>query len=89
MNPRKPTQEEKGQLVQYLWLKNYVDPTETDKEEEQGLVENAAIAVFDHYITDGPGYSGKVMIVVWSGSPGLTQTFIWNREEIELCPNEM
>ncbi len=89
MNPRKPTQEEKEQLVQYLWLKNYVDPTDEDKKQEQDFVENAAIAVFDHYITDSPGYSGRVMIVVWRGSPGQTQTFIWNREEIEICPNEM
>ncbi len=89
MNPRNPTQDEKDQLVQYLWLKNYKDPTETDKEQEQDFVEKAAIAVFDHYTTDSPGYSGKVMVVVWAGSPSQTQTFIWHREEIELCENEI
>ncbi len=83
MNPRKPTQEEKDQLVQYLWLKNYVDPTDADKEEQQGFVENAAISVFDHYTTDSPGYQGKLMVVVWGGSPTLCQVYIWNREEIE------
>ena len=88
MNPRKPTEDEKDQLIQYLWLKNYTDPTDEDKKQEQDFVESAAIAVFDQYITDSPGYSGKIMIVVWAGGPGLTQTFIWNREEIAVCPNE-
>ena len=89
MNPRKPTDEEKEQLIQYLWMSNYVNPKEEDIAQQREFVDRTAIAVFDHYTTDSPGYSGKVMLVVWSGSPGLTQTFIWNREEIELCPNEM
>ncbi len=88
MNPRKPTEEEKEQLVQYLWLENYIDPTEEDKVQQREFVDRAAIAVFDHYTTDSPGYSGKVMVVVWPGSPGMTQTFTWNREEIGLCENE-
>ncbi len=88
MNPRKPTQEEKVQLTQYLLLKMYIDPTEADKEEEKGLVEDAAIAVFDHYTTDSPGYQGKLMVVVWRGSPSLCQVYIWNREEIEELPIE-
>ena len=88
MNPRKPTEAEKEELIAYNTKRSYKNPTEADKEDEQGFVENAAIAVFDHYITDSPGYSGKVMVVVWGGSPGLTETYIWNREEIELCENE-
>lgn len=88
MNPRIPTEAEKEQLVQFLLLREYQNPSGEDEKQERGFVEEAAIAVFDDYITDGPGYAGKVMIVVWSGSPGLTQTFIWHREEIELCTNE-
>ena len=89
MNPRKPTEEEKEQLVQYVILSQYRNPSDEEEQQERGFVEGAAIAVFDHYMTDSPGYAGKVMVVVWPGSPGQTQTFIWQREEIELCPNEM
>lgn len=90
MNPRKPTEEEKKELVIYILFKDYgkYSVSEEDKETIEGHVESAAIAVFDHYMTDSPGYAGKVMVVVWPGSPGMTQTFIWNREEIERCPNE-
>lgn len=88
MNPRKPTQEEKDQLIQYLWQNNYFDPTDEDKEWERDFVENAAIAVFDHYQTDSPGYVGKVMVVVWSAGPGMIEVFVWRkgmlaREEVD------
>lgn len=33
------------------------------------LIGNAAIGVADHYITDGPGYSGKVISIVWPAGP--------------------
>ena len=82
MNPRKPTQEEKDQLIQYLWQHNDVDPTDADREEAQDFVENAAIAVFDDYQTDSPGYVGKVMVVVWSGGPGITEVFVWREGKI-------
>ena len=88
MNPRKPTQEEKDQLIQYLWQNNYFDPTDADREQERDFVENAAIAVFDHYQTDSPGYVGKVMIVVWPAGPDTIEVFVWRkgklaREEVD------
>ena len=42
------------------------------------LLQDAAIAVFDNYITDCPGYAGKVMSVVWSGSPTFFDVFTWS-----------
>lgn len=89
MNLRKPTEEEKAQLIQYLFeQENIVKPTEEDKVDKAGLIDNSAIAVFDDYTTDSPGYQGKVMAVIWPGSPGLTETFIWHEGKIEHCPNE-
>ena len=38
----------------------------------------AYIAVFDDYITDAPGYSGKVMVVVWALSPRDYDVYIWD-----------
>jgi hypothetical protein len=82
MNPRKPTNEEKKELVTYILFdefgKSHV--SKEDKENVEGLVEQAAIAVFDDYITDSPGYAGKVMVVVWSGDPAYSDTYIWDRE---------
>ena len=42
------------------------------------MIENAAIAVFENYMSDGPGYAGKVMVVVWSGGPEFTDTYTWS-----------
>jgi hypothetical protein len=35
----------------------------------------ASIAVFDDYITGGPGFHGQVAVVVWDGSPSYATTF--------------
>ncbi len=88
MNPRKPTEEEKDKLVHYLWLHSYQDPLEEDKQEQHDFVERAAIVVFDHYITDCPGYAGKVMVVIWPAGPGYVEVFTWDNGQIERCPIE-
>ena len=77
MNPRKPTQEEKNELIKFLLTKDYSND-EGERENVEGYVENAAIAVFDNYVTGGPGYSGKVMVVVYDGGTNQTETYSWN-----------
>jgi len=34
---------------------------------------------YNHYLTDCPGYAGKVMSVVWSGSPSRFDLFTWDQ----------
>ena len=82
MNPRKPIKGEKKELVTYILYDEFgkSSVSREDKENVEGLVEQAAIAVFDDYITDSPGYAGKVMVVVWSGDPAYTDTYIWDRK---------
>ncbi len=36
------------------------------------------VAVFDNYITGGPGYAGPVIVVVWDVGPNCVTTF-WRR----------
>ena len=98
MNPRKPTEEEKKLLLEYIlrdedpemFDAGKVDPER--KEEIRGAIEESAIAVFDHYITDSVGYAGKVMVVVWPVTPGATQTYTWygagGKEYLALEPFE-
>ncbi len=45
-------------------------------------VRTAAVAVFDHYMTDCPGYAGKVMVVIWSGAPELHELFCWRENRL-------
>ena len=80
LQPRLPTHEEKDELWRYL-CRDYSfkaqDLADTEAGQLKGCIEDAAIAVFDNYISDGPGYAGKVMLVVWPGGPDLREAFIW------------
>jgi len=79
MNSRNPTKEEKIELVEYI-LKHDLKNDENERANIEGFVESAAIAVFDNYITSSPGYSGKLMVVVYDGSPEMTETYTWVKE---------
>lgn len=83
--PRVPTQQEKAELEEY----------EKERTGEEGgaihhFVETAYIAVFDNFISDSPGYVGKVMLIVWPAGPSFFECFIWNREgKIERLASEI
>ena len=57
--PRKPTEEE---------LRIIASLTCEDGPDEAEYIASRPVAVFDNYISDGPGYTGTVAIVVW-GEP--------------------
>ena len=89
--PRAPTTEEKEQLIAYNLKRYYDNPTEEDREEQRGFTEHAAIAVFDDYITGSPGYVGKLMVVVWDGSPTFYDAYMcytWHNGKIEFRAKE-
>lgn len=46
------------------------------------------IAVFDHYVTGSPGYVGKVLSVIWDGSPSTYDVFVWKDGKMEHCRHE-
>ena len=79
MKSRIPTKEEKIELVEYI-LQHDLRNDENERANIEGFVESAAIAVFDNYITSSPGYSGKLMIVVYDGAPEMTETYTWVKE---------
>lgn len=47
-----------------------------DLETVRGHLEGSAVAAFDHYTTDSPGYQGTVYAVIWPGGPELVSSFI-------------
>jgi hypothetical protein len=92
MNPRKPTAEEKQELVAYVANQQSDQPSGEElkeaKMEAEGWLEHAAVSVFDNYSTDSPGYTGKLLVVVWPASPTLTETYIWRDGHIVNIPIE-
>lgn len=86
--PREPTPKEKRELIAYNTVRAYENPTREDRDEQAMFVEAAAIAVFDDYITGGPGYAGKLMMVVWDGSPSFYEVYTWRDGSIEHVAKE-
>jgi|SRR5947207_8156918 len=80
MEPRIPTEAEKEELLEEVITQKYSNPpSDEGRQDDADAIENASIAVFDNYITDSPGYAGKLMVVVWSGDPSFTETYTWDR----------
>ncbi len=48
---------------------------------------SAWIAVFENYITDCPGYSGKVIVVVWGAGPDSVSVFTEDDGTLVLSSN--
>ncbi len=86
LQPRVPTDSEKAELVAASLRRWCDDPDPQAREDQTLLVDAAAIAVFDTYCTGGPGYVGKVMVVVWDGGPSQAEVYIWNQGTLERCP---
>jgi len=84
IEPRRATLEETQLLEDYLSIEMgcWHNETDADRVNIQGLMEGAAIAVFNDYITDNPGYKGKVITVVWPGSPNMYEVFIFRNDKL-------
>ena len=83
MEPRKPTSEEKQELANLL-----ISEAGYEQEEIAQIIDSSAVAVFNDYVTGGPGYSGKVMMVVWEASPSVFNVYTWNKGQIEETKHE-
>ncbi len=76
--PRTPKADELRQLAEYLLsLGAYEEDTAVL------TAANAFVAVYDEYCTGSPGYYGKLMSVVWDGSPSTFDVFIWQDGKME------
>jgi hypothetical protein len=87
--PRQPNEEELESLTQLTASRyGYSDDPVENKNEARRLVKNAYIAVFDDYTTGGPGYAGKVMTVVWDGSPSQYDVYTWENGDLAQVEKE-
>jgi hypothetical protein len=82
--PRKPTTEELQQLIAFDRERFAYG----NDEEAAEVVDAAFIAVFDDYVTGGPGWAGKLMMVVYDGSPSQYEVFIWDDTQLRRVDQE-
>ena len=73
---RKATVEEIEQL------KRYLADEFMDEENTSAWVDGACIAVFPHYMTELPGYVGKVLVILYGGAPENVETYVWSGGQI-------
>lgn len=69
---REPNDTEKQELMHY-----YDEVVGYDTDQAYDIAFSSAIAVFENYQTDSPGYVGKVMLVV-GGAEYIYELFIWD-----------
>ncbi len=70
--PRSANVGEIKQLAGWLHGQGY------DQDDAILTARTAYIAVYDNYVTGCPGYCGKLMSVVWDGSPDCFDVFTWH-----------
>ena len=73
---RKPTLGEKIELAELVNREGSFN----DIEDALACIEESMVSVCDNYCTDCVGYHGKVMMVVWSGSPTFFNVYCWGKE---------
>jgi hypothetical protein len=73
---RNPSKAEIEELTAYLHLENLND---LGYAEIEAHVKEATIGVFDNYISDSPGYTGKLMVVIW-GYPEMYELYQWDQQ---------
>ena len=73
---RMPNDTEICALSEYLASTMSNNPTESDRETAKDSITGSYIAVFERYITDCPGYAGKLISVTYGGSPTYYENFI-------------
>jgi hypothetical protein len=82
---RNPTRKEVSELIEYearLYNKDGKLLAD-DFEEVSGFIQNSGIAVFENYVSDSPGYTGKVMLVVWPAAPQNHSAYVWTNGKIK------
>lgn len=67
--PRCPTNEELAQLAAVTTPS--ISPSTVEIKEQVERLEESAIAVFEGYVSDGPGFAGTLAVIVWPGGPDL------------------
>ena len=82
---RMPTLEEKQDLYSYAIFESGPILDDEELSDLHALIGRTFVAVCDDFMTDGPGISGEVMLVMWPS--GEVNTFTWENGHL-LCEDD-
>ena len=74
---REPTLLELDQLLEHQLDSQWADGSDYDTWVD--WIARARIVVIEGYVSDTPGYTGNVMVVIWPGGPELVSIYGWDR----------
>lgn len=86
LNSRNPTAVEVQDALAY-YKSEWEQPGELESAAED-LLSQASIAVIDHFISDGPGYTGRIMFVVFSGGPECHDVLTYDNGKLNRCKRD-
>lgn len=79
--PRSLAATEQADLAAYL-----VELGESPQDAKEWL-KRGWFAAFDYYITDSPGYTGRVIVALWPAAPEAIESFIYRAGKLEKVSN--
>ena len=83
--PRRPSDKERHELIDFLDIENTYDVRDNADIEDLSIaeyVDTAYIAVFDNFVSTCPGYTGKVMCVIWEPGPECYEVYGWRNAQL-------
>ena len=79
--PRPLGAQEQADMAAYL-----VTTGESPQDAKEWL-KRGWFAAFDYYITDSPGYTGRVIVAIWPAAPEAIESFIYRAGKLEKVSN--
>ena len=74
---REPNDTEKQDLLQYL-LSMYNEVNEESNRDASETMNRSWIGVADNYCSDGPGYVGKIIVIIFPADPGTHEVLCYD-----------
>ena len=88
--PRRPNADEIEALVKYHLKLQFGDtPTQEEREDMRLRIPECYIAVFDQFVSDSPGYVGKLMLVIWSTGPNMYEAYVWRDGQLDRIAQDL
>ena len=86
-NPRKPTSEEYQSLAKAMNLQSFGHEEDSEESDTLLYISGLCIAIFDNYVTDCPGWCGKIAIIVYGGDPSFYHLYRYVNGPTKQNPN--
>jgi hypothetical protein len=79
LKTRPPTPEELEEIAQLEWKTMGSKRNQEELDDQRATVKTSYVTVFEDFASEGPGYIGPLIVVVW-GCPTMVSTYCRHHE---------